>query len=287
MPEHEVFVSTGGFRDIPSNAVSRLSSEGITNIELSGGEQEPDLNLDSLRPGIKFQLHNYFPPADPPFVYNLASLDQKIVKRTFDCLSRSIALSAELGASRFSFHAGFLVDPPLSYLGNTWSSLELADVGTATRIFVDAVRDLAQVAKEHKMELLVENNVLTEETQTECGPDVLLMASHAQIVEVMEKLPSGVGLLMDVGHLNVSAHTMNFSRIDALLDLTEITRGYHLSENNGRSDANDALTPTSWFWTYLGNDIPFATLEVSPCNDIAFVEQVTMTTALWEGAHSL
>ncbi len=95
MPEHEVFVSTGGFRDIPSNAVSRLSSEGITKIELSGGEREPDLNLDSLRPGIKFQLHNYFPPADPPFVYNLASLDQKIVKRTFDCLSRSIALSAE------------------------------------------------------------------------------------------------------------------------------------------------------------------------------------------------
>ena len=53
--------------------------EGISGIELSGGiyDAEVKTKLLSLKSAVSFQVHNYFPPPEKPFVLNLATLNKK------------------------------------------------------------------------------------------------------------------------------------------------------------------------------------------------------------------
>ena len=78
-----VYISTGGLKNLYFLETARLFKESvINNIELSGGAHTGDLKK-KLRLVNKFaniQLHNYFPPPKKPFVLNLASLDEKILK---------------------------------------------------------------------------------------------------------------------------------------------------------------------------------------------------------------
>ncbi len=283
MSRGSVFVSTGSFRMRPDEAVGMLVDAGVERIELSGGTPHPGLqgNVKALGTRATIQLHNYFPPADPPFVFNLASTSNEIRERTLDCMSDALTLSAQVGAQRYSVHAGFLVDPPIAYLGETWRTLKRTELEEAHRLFIESVVELKHRADRLGIALLVENNVLTVGTRDECGDDVLLMASGQQICDLMAQLPAGVGLLMDVAHLKVTAATLGFDPMNVLRDVASYTHGYHLSDNDGRSDSNGPVTADSWFWDGLEADVAFATLEVSPAGGTDLHAQVELVDAMW------
>lgn len=283
MSSASVFVSTGSFYGPPSVAIGRLLESGVRDIELSGGVPHSGLYESVLahRARAKLQVHNYFPPADPPFVFNLASVDEQIRDRTIACMKEAVALSARLGAEQYGVHAGFLVDPPVSFLGQTWQSLERTDLSLAQGIFVDSVIELHDHAERTGVELLIENNVLTTGTRDEGGDDVLLMASAEQICDLMVRLPAGVGLLMDVAHLKVTAATLGFDPVEGLQATSRFVRGYHLSDNNGVSDSNGGITADSWFWSCLDSGVPTATLEVAPAPNVDFRAQVELVKELW------
>jgi len=281
-----VFVSTGSFALHPATAVGILLDAGIRDIELSGGVPHEGLHdsILALRGHVNLQVHNYFPPADPPFVFNLASVDEQIRERTLTCMREAIVLSATLGAERYGLHAGFLVDPPVSYLGRTWKSLERADLSVAQDHFVDSVSELHAHAERTGIELLIENNVLTAGTRDEGGDEVLLMASAEQICILMAQLPDGVGLLMDVAHLKVTAATLGFDPAAGLEATSRFVRGYHLSDNDGMSDSNGGVTAESWFWPYLDPEVPTATLEVAPSPNVDLFMQAELAKELWADA---
>ena len=98
-----------------------LYNHGINNIELSGGCYDADqlTNLKKFKNKINFQIHNYFPPPAEPFVFNLASLSPDIIKRSLDHVETALQFSLELDCQRYSFHAGFLIDPQVSELGRS------------------------------------------------------------------------------------------------------------------------------------------------------------------------
>jgi sugar phosphate isomerase/epimerase len=270
----------------PATAIGILVAAGIRDIELSGGMPHTGL-YDSVlahRHGANLQVHNYFPPADPPFVFNLASVDEQIRKRTLTCMKVAIELSAMLGAARYGVHAGFLVDPPVSYLGRTWKSLNQAELSVAQSLFVDSVTELHAHAERTGIELLVENNVLTTGTRDEGGDEVLLMASAEQICHLMNQLPDGVGLLMDVAHLKVTAATLGFDPVAGLKATSRYIRAYHLSDNDGMSDSNGKVTAESWFWPHLDPKVTTATLEVAPNADVDFSVQTEIAKELWADA---
>ena len=281
-----VFVSTGSFVMPTSAAISILLDAGIRSIELSGGTPQERLLADVLafRSRAVLQVHNYFPPADPSFVFNLASSDEGIRGRTISCMKGAMELSASVGAERYGVHAGFLVDPPVSFLGRTWESLERTDLAVAQAHFVDSVVVLQEQAERIGIELLIENNVLTRGTRDEGGDDVLLMASAEQICEIMPRLPARVGLLMDVAHLKVTAATLGFDKVAALEATSRFVRGYHLSDNDGMSDSNGIVTAESWFWSSLDPAVPTATLEVAPASGVDLRKQVEITMELWANA---
>lgn len=279
-----VFVSTGGFRTSPATAIETLIAAGIDHIELSGGLPSSDAlhSVGKYRQQATMQPHNYFPAVSPPFVFNLASSDAGIRGRTLQCMSNAVDLAKDLGATRYSVHAGFLLDPPVRFLGEPWQSLPQVTLDQGVTTFVDSIAVLANYAAIRGIELLVENNVLTTGTLDACGPDVLLMASGDQIMEVMDLLPDDVGLLMDVAHLNVTARSLGLDARDVLDASAARTRGYHLSDNDGTADTNQALSQTSWFWPHLASDVPFATLELIPMAGDELVEQVNLTTRMWK-----
>ena len=289
MSSASVFVSTGSFAMRPAIAVGILLDAGIRDIELSGGVAHEGLHDSVLthRDHANLQVHNYFPPADPPFVFNLASVDEQIRHRTLTCMKEAIALSAMLGAERYGVHAGFLVDPPVSFLGRTWKSLDKAVLSVAQGLFVESIIELQAHAKRTGIELLIENNVLTTGTRDEGGDEVLLMASPEQICDLMAQLPDGVGLLMDVAHLKVTASTLGFDPVAGLEVTSPFVRGYHLSDNDGMSDSNGGVTAESWFWPYLDHQVPTATLEVAPAPDVDFFIQVELAKELWANAGRL
>ena len=286
MSSGSVFVSTGSFAMPPATAVGMLLDAGIRDIELSGGVPHEGLHDSILayRDHANLQFHNYFPPADPPFVFNLASVDEQIRERTLTCMTEAIALSAMLGAVRYGIHAGFLVDPPVSFLGRTWQSLERADLRVAQGHFVDSVIELHAHAERTGIELLIENNVLTAGTRDQGGDEVLLMASAEQICDLMVQLPDGVGLLMDVAHLKVTAATLGLDPVSGLKATSRFVRGYHLSDNDGMSDSNGQVTAESWFWPYLDPEVPTATLEVAPALDVNLLTQAELAKELWADA---
>lgn len=289
MSRGQVFVSTGSFRLRPFEAVQRLLGEGIGFIELSGGVPHEGLeqSVEELSDSAQLQLHNYFPPNDPPFVFNLASSVEAIRHRTIRSMMKALELSARIGAQRYSIHAGFLVDPPISYLGASWESLQRTDVHVAQQRFIESILELREFANGVGVPLLIENNVLTAGTKDQCGEDVLLMATGEQIISVLEQLPKDVGLLMDVAHLKVTAMTVGLDSIYELELVSNYITGYHLSDNDGRTDTNAPVTPESWFWSALRPTVEFATLEVAPGPGINFRSQVNLTEALWQGRRSL
>ena len=280
----DVFVSTGSLPGRPAESVGRLLNDGLAFIELSGGvpHQGLERSVEDLSSRAQLQLHNYFPPADPPFVFNLASQNEAIRGRTLQAMKRAIEFSAQIGAERYSFHAGFLVDPPVSFLGKSWKSLERTVVHEAESIFSGSVLELRELANALGIRLLIENNVLTVGTRDQCGDDVLLMATRDQITTVMAQLPEDIGLLMDVAHLKVTAMTMGTDPLKELQVLSGCTKGYHLSDNDGQSDSNGPVTAESWFWPALDPTVEFATLEVAPGDGVNFKEQVHLTKELWQ-----
>ena len=76
-----IYISTGSIENKTiQQTIEFLSKNGIKNIELSGGEHDPDIfqKLLNYKNEISFMLHNYFPPPKVPFTLNLATLNDEI-----------------------------------------------------------------------------------------------------------------------------------------------------------------------------------------------------------------
>ena len=147
-----------------NESVEKLAEEGFKNIELSGGTKPyPNLEQDLLalqdKYGLNYLCHNYFPPPEIPFVINIASLDDKIHELSMENISEAIKLSKKLGADRFGFHAGFLLNIPIKEIGKKISKEKLFDRSQAETKFVDSIKKLQSEFSD--MELYIENNVLS------------------------------------------------------------------------------------------------------------------------------
>ena len=65
---------------------------GINKIELSGGIYSKNFRreIKELPKTLDIQIHNYYPPAKVPFVFNLASKDEEISSLSINHVKKSI-----------------------------------------------------------------------------------------------------------------------------------------------------------------------------------------------------
>jgi sugar phosphate isomerase/epimerase len=271
-----IYLSTGGhrFKNAAETALD-FYSHGIVGVELSGGTFSATYQADllGLPKELTLQVHNYFPPPANPFVLNLASNDEAIAEQSLRHVRTAMRLAVLLRNPVYSFHAGFRINPQVSDLGKKLSRYNLIDRDVALELFGERVAALAEEARREGVTLLIENNVLNMTNLATYGEDPLLLAHSDEIAGFMERMPSNVGLLLDVAHLKVSANSLKFDLIHAHETLKKWIRGYHLSDNDGTADSNEHVHSDSWFWKVLMPDQDYYSLEVYQTPISGLVEQ--------------
>ena len=260
-----IFVSTGGFKNKnPIKVINFLKRNKIKNIELSGGKYLKNLSRKLKKEKkINLRFHNYFPVPKKKFVINLASKDKNIFKKSLKHIKRSIDLSSKLNSKYYSFHAGFRLDPKPKSLGKKLQTeFDISDRKKALIRFLNRTNMLAKYAKKKNIKLLVENNVISKKNLETFNCNPLLLTSPNEITYFIKKINRNVGLLLDVGHLKVSAKTLKFNLQKAHKTLSKYIQAYHLSENNSVNDSNKFFKKNSWFWKHLKKDLDYYSIEV-------------------------
>lgn len=275
-----IFVSTGGIKETTAyNSAIKFIEHGIKGIELSGGAyEEIDLiKYQKLLKSASLQVHNYFPPPEEPFVFNLASLDNLISEKSMDHAKNAIKLSAELDRPIYSFHAGFLIDPKVSELGKAIDAPKINDRKVCLDLFLDRIAILAEYAHGINVQLLIENNVISHNNIKRFGEDPLLMTAPKEARFIMQNTPSNVNMLLDVAHLKVSANSLGFDRKEMFSSCDEWIKAYHFSDNDGKSDSNQSIGIDSWFWPYVKKNENYYTLEIYNSSINELKDQIEIT----------
>ncbi|HVT30299.1 MAG TPA: sugar phosphate isomerase/epimerase family protein [Lacipirellulaceae bacterium] len=253
-----VFVSSHALpgRTVP-DVVALAASAGVRHIELTAGLTRADTMLDEIlsarAEGVEFLTHNYFPPPPQSFVLNVASDDADTKKASMSMAREAMSIAAAVGAPFHSMHAGFAVSLTPDMLGKP--EMQAAafaeakfDRAKAYRRMVETAVLLADEAKDLGIDLLFENNVVTAGFMNRVGRDPLLMTSPDEAMQfVRDVARTNVGLLVDVGHANVSAAALGFDRRRFLDDAAPFVRALHLSGNDGTRDSNKPFGPDDWF----------------------------------------
>jgi sugar phosphate isomerase/epimerase len=232
-----VFASTGC---VPSGfweTLERYRDVGLDDVEL-GTTTEPLGSglVERLRAfDLRYVVHNYFPPPAEAFVLNLASPDDDVRARSLRLVEEALRTASALGSPLYSVHAGFASDPT-GHDGRSFVFPRAGDAEAAKERFRESIDRALAGARELGVELLVENNVCTPETR-----GALLL----QTPDEFEELP-GFGILLDTGHLNVSAATLGFDRDEFVRRLGPRIRAFHLHDNDGSADRHQPARPGSW-----------------------------------------
>ena len=262
------YLSTGVFpHSRMADIVAFCIEHEFDRVELSSAvAYAPDVTetVRKAHGGIRFLIHNYFPPPARPFVLNLAATDLAIRRRSIDLCRKAIALSAELEAPFYSVHAGFALHLTPEMLGDSEAQ---GRVGPSARIprekayerFVESVSELAAYGHSKGVQLLIENNVVNLALATKQDMDVLLLARADEILKFVSDVGDpDVGLLLDVGHAKVTAHASG-KRPETFMELlAPHIRALHLSDNDGKRDSHLRFDDSAWFSPFLKNfsDVP-------------------------------
>lgn len=223
-------------------AVSLLCQNGFSNIELSNTSGYKDASslldiISQIKEKYKINLlfHGYFLPPEKDFVLNLASLDNEIYQKTLEHLKKSIDISKRFGAKKFGFHAGFLIDIPVSQIGRPIKVTKIFDEAGSIKRFCEGHRSLKTYSD--GLELYIENNVFSRANARSFKKNNVFLLTHYGQYKKLKEM-TDFKLLLDIGHLKVSCRTLNldfYAELDKMLDVSDYV---HLSENNGYGDQN-------------------------------------------------
>lgn len=217
--------------------------EGVAAVELGFADLADATDLGGrLRSlPLRYLVHNYFPPPRESFVLNLGSPDAELRRKSIDLVFTALELAAEIGSPLYGVHAGWITDP----IGWNGTSFILPDPGlgeadAARARFVDGIAAALRRAEELGVALLVENSVCTGDLRGK-----LLLLEAGDMAALFAELP-GLGLLLDTGHLNVTARTLGFDRIAYVNTLSRHVRAWHVHDNDGLVDLHRPIEPSGW-----------------------------------------
>jgi len=249
-----VYISTSAFKNRSLKKILETCLEhGFTNVELSANVDYADDNVDVVRKlhesgRMKFLVHNYFPRPKEDFVLNLASDDGKVVKQSIQHCRTAIDLSAELGASFFSVHAGFAFHARPQDLGRALLDLPRILYEKAYQNFIQHVLILLDYGAKKNIFLAVENNMISNFNLRNGKNEIALLAEAQETLHFYKEVGrENLFFLLDLGHLKVSSAAMGFDREDYLRQVSPFTTAFHLSDNDGLRDTNRPFGADVWF----------------------------------------
>tara|TARA_Y100001970_G_scaffold199595_1_gene242773 strand:+ start:7633 stop:8550 length:918 start_codon:yes stop_codon:yes gene_type:complete len=228
----------------------------IQNIEISGNHIYLDnsklINLINSykKKRTNFIFHNYFPIPKKEFVMNPLSKDKIISKHTFDIIDNALLISKKTKTKLYTFHPGYLRDAKITnnkfnFYGNKINKDEII------RLYNEKFSNFFQNSKFfNSNDAIIGFENLFPNSD---GSNDSFMCNFEELKNIFE-LPfikkSKIGILIDLGHLQISSNLLNFDKftfIDKVVDLYgDKIYEVHISENDGVSDLHQRITNQSW-----------------------------------------
>lgn len=235
-----------------AKSVDFLAKNGFKNIELSGGTNyypnfESDLSQLKAKYNLSFLIHNYFPPPQKHFVLNLASLNDEIFENTINHYQKAINLAKKIGAKKYGLHAGYFINPSVTELGKKMKLSKVSNKNDAIDRFCEGFKIIKKDAG--SIDLYVENNVISSSNHQSYCENIFMLTNSKEYFSLKEKID--FNLLLDIGHLKVSCHTLKLNFEVEIKTLWEQSNYIHLSDNDGLHDSNNSILPESAFYNFL------------------------------------
>ena len=197
-------------------------------------------------------IHNYFPPPAEPFVVNLASRDPVNLARSREFCLEGLRYSAGLAAPCYSIHCGFLAEFSAGSLGHQLAYASRVPYEEGYQIFSASLHHLLPVARELGIRLLLEPNVVAPFNLVDGRNELLLLAEPAEFRRLLGEFPdSMLGVLLDVGHLKVTARTLGFGIADFIAAVHPRIGAFHLHDNDGLADQHLQVLADAWMIAML------------------------------------
>lgn len=241
-----IYVSTSCIKNAStlSETINDYSRHGLKCIELGAcGSMDAHWKQTVIESDCSFLVHNYFPPPEESFVLNLASPDTDTRARSIEMVCNAMKLASEIGAQFYSVHTGFVSDP-VGFDGHsfTFAQASSADRRDADLRFRESIAQILSRTNDLRIPLLVENNVFTDRLAGK-----LLYATASEFVDFFDAMDTErVKLLLDTGHLNVTATTYNFDPAGYVHRLCPHIAGIHLHSNDGSADLHQPVSESGW-----------------------------------------
>jgi len=244
-------VSTMVFGQQPLEEIIPVAVAHDLMLEFSSGlGHHPKLENLYRTAGCARLPHNYFPAPEEPFLLNLASLNDQLWQRSIDHCLLGLDLASCSEAPFFSAHAGYCGDPSPDDLGNVMTEVHPELRQEYWRRFLDAVKHLGAEAGQANVKFLIENHVVIDDNVTG-GDHPFLCATSEEALSLKEEAGPSVGLLLDTGHLKVTANSLGFDRDAFVEEVADVVECIHHSDNDGIRDTNQALSFDYWFLRHM------------------------------------
>lgn len=242
MTDKGVYASTTclsghGYRE----TLEAYEATGIERVELGYSPGEVPIEEVVKEYSFEFVAHNYFYPVEDPFVLNLASQDEGIRRRSIEYVNNAISFCHDHGIDQYTFHAGFRVDPDLSL---DFPEGPIPEYKKSLETFCRSLETIVDYASGYEVDLAVENNVLAPRNLVD-GEPLVLLCEPGEVTSLYNRLDVGadeLGLLLDTGHLRVSARTIGFDPTEFVAEAEDQIAALHLHSNDGNTDQHCAIT---------------------------------------------
>ena len=267
----KLFLSSMGFNKFSLKQMIDCCKENGWGLEFSSGlsyiEQAEKIFLKSK---INKLAHNYFPAPKTPFVLNLASSNINIRKKSIDHCKKGLQLAFKSKGPFFSAHAGFCMDPNPEMLGKKFELDDLLfDKKTNRELFLDSLHELNVYAKSLGLLFLIENNVIIPSNIIN-GNNPLFCCQSQEIIQILDEFKGqNIGLLLDTGHLKVSAKTLGLDLIEEFKKLQKFITAFHHSDNDASKDTNNQIDEEYWFFDFLNDHKKNIHVIETRCNSLA------------------
>ena len=257
--EDKLFISTSCIqgKNNYEEAFNYILNANVYNIEISGNHIH--LNNDNLiklinnykKKRTNFIFHNYFPVPRKELVMNLLSKNNEISQDSFDIINNALLIAEKTKSELYTFHPGYLRDATIN------SNNQFQFFGT--KINIDDSINLY----EKKFYNFFKNSIFLQSNNISLGLENLFpnsdgsndsfMCNLDEIKRIFE-LPfiknSNIGILIDLGHLQISSNLLNFDKykfLDNIIDLYgDKIYEVHISENDCVSDLHQRISSNSW-----------------------------------------
>lgn len=253
MPLDKFFISSlVSSKDRVKDAVLELAGLGFLNIELSGravfyeGLEQDLLGLKEKHK-INFLIHGYFPPPRKQFIMNISSRNREERENSFRLVKEAVRLTKLLGSGLYTIHSGYN-GPVCEKGGRFHESTQLKegwDRRATKKDFYEAVDLLLKQTADNGIKIGIENLF-------PLGRAHSFLENGEDIVEFLDRYSNvkNIGLLLDMGHLNVASNIMGFNKFRVVDKLfakhSKRIFEIHISENNGERDYHRISETRSW-----------------------------------------